>query len=250
MTYRVLAVLLLCSCTADAPVATAPSDAPSAPAKAERAPVLHLSVPDAVTEGAGRYKADWSFDLRVTVDWSVHVHVIPPGQLVPLHRHPANEELALVLGGEGTWETVWVGEEQRSEVWALGFGEAVYSAAGAAHQVRNLGSEALATVVIQRPEFGQNWYLLADEVTSTVPSLQVGTVAPPMFPGWAVGWAGGQPASTLAQERLGFVVSGEGTLSFEDTTLPLTPGYFFKIPPGLEHVVDGEVRWLDVRVSP
>jgi len=223
-----------------------PSDPPPA-----RPPVLHLFIPHAVAEGSARYKADWSFDLRATEAWSVHVHVIPPGQLVPLHRHPDNEELALVMGGTGEWETAWRDGAVRTETWQLGFGDAVFSGPGVAHQVRNRGPETLATVVVQRPEFGQNWYLLRDEVEHAAPSVRVSEDVPPMFAGWAVAWAGADadPGSS-GRERLGFVVEGEGNLTFEDRALPLAPGHFFKIPAGLEHRVEGTVRFLEVRVSP
>ncbi|GEM_PF-1794377 len=256
-----LAVLLSVGCSSPTAPTSPPAGAPDggphgapdgeavAPTPA-RPPVLHLSIPDAVAEGRARYKADWSFDLRATEAWSVHVHVIPPGQLVPLHRHPDNEELALVMGGAGEWETVWVADERRTETWTLGFGDAVYSAPGSAHQVRNRGPETLATVVVQRPEFGQNWYLLADEVMEGKPSVPVRDVVPPMFEGWSVAWAGpDETAGAADRERLGFVVEGEGTLSFEDTTLPLRPGHFFKVPPGLSHRVAGPLRFLEVRVG-
>jgi mannose-6-phosphate isomerase-like protein (cupin superfamily) len=233
--------MLLVGCSA----APAPEEPPP-----DRAPVLLVSIPQKAASGADRFKADWSFDLRATEAWSVHVHVIPPGQLVPLHQHPHNEELALVMGGVADWKTVWVDGERREMEGRMTFGVSLHSPAGAAHQVRNRGPETLVTVVVQRPEFGQNWYLLEEEVLSPARSTVLAPGDPiEIFQGWDVRWSAADPEPVQwPSERLGFVVEGNGTLAFEDRRLPLTAGHFFKVPPGLSHRVTGSLRFLDVAV--
>ena len=62
-----------------------------------------------------------------------------------------------------------------------------------------------------------------------------------------VAWRGGDEGRvTRAHESFGFVVAGEGRLRFEDTVLPLRPGHFYKVPPGLAHAVEGDLRRLMV----
>ena len=210
-----------------------------------------MPILEKVADGAQRFKADWSFDLRVADAWSVHVHVIPPGQMVPLHHHPENEELTLSVAGVGEWTTVWDKGGPGSETSSLAPGMFAHSPPGAAHQVRNRGEETLVTAVVQRPEFGQNWYLLAEDVTASERSTVVspGGAFESVFSGWEVAWEGPDPdPKTLDGERLGFVVSGEGSLDFEDRKVPLEGGYFFKVPSGLPHRISGDPRLLSVRI--
>ncbi len=265
----VLTLLGLLACGPDAPVEP-PAPSPAAP---EREPVVHVQVPDKVAEGAGRFKADWSFDLVTGSDWSAHVHVIPEGQLVPAHRHPENDELVFVAAGEGQWtshyweeggtfaptgpgsEAMGVGFRRpgvRSPAWTVQAGDAVLSPAGSVHAVRNRQPTPLATIVVQRPEFGQNWYLLPDEVESPQRSRAflpagrsqeaisgVGPQRPddPAFDGWALDWLDGDPTTEQPTdgETLYLVSRGAGSLLFEEHQLPLEPGTFVKTPPGLRH---------------
>jgi len=219
-------------------------------------------VPDKVAEGSGSFKADWSFDLVAGQAWSAHVHVIPQGQLVPAHQHPENDELVFVASGAGEWashhweEAGAGGAGVRSPSWRLAAGDAVVSPSGSVHSVRNHDEAPLATVVLQRPEFGQNWYVVPAEVRSERRSrtflpegrsaelLSPGSAgserpADPAFEGWTVDWhqAGAEPAEVPAgaAELLYMVSRGAGSLAFEEHSLPLQPGTFVKMPPGLQH---------------
>lgn len=199
---------------------------------------MHVDVPAKAAEGAGAFKADWSFDLVVSAAWSAHVHVIPPGQLVPWHRHPEHDELVFVAAGRGTWL-------QGEGGFEVGPGDAVESAKGVVHGVRNRSQEPLVTVVVQRPEFGQNWYVVPGEVAEPGASRRVSD-ASSAFEGWGVGWWGGGAADETA---LYFVASGLGALSFEDTRLPLRPGVFVKAPAGRRVELEGEgLRLLRISI--
>lgn len=260
-----LPLLLLLACGPE--IAPAPSPA--------REPVIHVHIPDKLTEATGRFKADWSFDLVTGLSWSAHVHVIPQGQLVPAHRHPDNDELVFVAAGEGWWmghhwnegdthaprgpgsEAMGVGYGHpgvRSPTWEIHPGDAVLSPAGSVHAVRNREPAPLATVVIQRPEFGQNWYLLPEEVRSpqrsrefrpqtrapaTIPGVDPQRQDDPVFEGWSIDWieppASAPDSTHVATETLYLASRGGGSLTFEQTTLPVVPGTFIKVPPGLAH---------------
>ncbi len=245
------------------------SEEPAVPSEPSRESVVHVPVPDKVAEGAGGFKADWSFDLVAGQAWSAHVHVIPQGQLVPAHQHPENDELVFVASGSGEWvshhweeaglvrsEPGVHGAGVRSPSWRLAAGDAVVSPSGAVHSVRNREEAPLATVVLQRPEFGQNWYVVPGEVRSERRSraflppgrsvdllslAEAGAQRPadPVFEGWTVDWheVGTEPSDVPAGEaELLYMVSrGGGSLAFEEHSLPLQPGAFVKMPPGLQH---------------
>lgn len=218
-----MAVLLGCS----APEAASP----------DREPLIHVDVPRKAAEGVGRFKADWSFDLVATADWSAHVHVIPQHQLVPPHRHPDNDELMFVAGGEAEWQS-WTADGPVGGVRSVG--SAVVAPAGVVHSVRNRAGEPLVSIVLQRPEFGQNWYLLPAEVEGTATSVDYapGDAAPAAFAGWTLEWTGATTGNSEGDTLL-MVRSGTGTLAFEDTVLPLLPGTFAKVPPGLTYNTSG-----------
>jgi mannose-6-phosphate isomerase-like protein (cupin superfamily) len=272
LTTTLSLALLLVACGRSPTAQPAPSSTP----EATREAVVHVHVPDKVAEGTGRFKADWSFDLVTGSSWSAHVHVIPQDQLVPAHRHVGNDELVFIAAGEGLWmghhyeeggafaptgpgsEAMGVGFTRpgvRSPSWEVATGDAVVSVAGAVHAVRNREAAPLATVVVQRPEFGQNWYLLPDEVRSGertrafLPDSRTprppdgrGPVRPhdPVFDGWSLDWLEAAPGDVAAEpaETLYLAAGGDGTLSFEDKALPLRAGTFVKIPPSLPHRID------------
>ncbi len=229
-------LLLLVGCS-PAPSVQAPP--PPAPASTPRKPpIVHVDVPAKAAEGAGRFKADWSFDLVASEAWSAHVHVIPQGQIVPWHRHPENDELVFVAAGTGTWL-------QGGEGFAVRAGDAIESARGVVHGVRNLDPEPLVTVVIQRPEFGQNWYVVPSEIEEPGASA-AGDDVGHAFEGWDVGWWGGGEEDGTA---LYLVAAGEGVLSFEDVRLPLRPGVFVKATAGRVRSLAGEgLRVLRVEI--
>lgn len=206
-----------------------------------RRPVLLVPVPAKATEGSPRYPADWSFDIRAEEDFSVHVHVIPPGQMVPLHRHPSNWELTFIASGVAEWTGVAAADGGlETETLTLSTGEAAIAPIGAAHQVRNRGESLLAAVVVHQPEFGQNWYLPRDEVTSSARSYLLGATPqtdPPA--GWAVSWeALGE--HDRDRDHVVLVAAGAGTLAFEDKRLPLAPGDVASVPGGLHHTISGD----------
>lgn len=262
--------------------------APQFAANPGREPLVHVDVREKTAEGAGRFLADWSFDLVAHGAWSAHVHVIPGGQVVPPHRHPGNDELVFVAEGSGEW-LAWerdgdgapraVGDGAtddppaaplRSSTFAIAAGDAVLSPRGSVHGVRNRGPGLLATIVVQRPEFGQNWYVLADDAFGSVRSrpfgvaqalpdpLEATTVAAPEpapFAGWTLSWAtAGRDGTARAgeqAERLYMVAQGEGTIAFEEHVLPLRAGIFVKVPPGLDHRIEAGgagLEWLEVHI--
>ncbi len=225
LTLASLAVLIGCS----APVA-APSD---------REPLIHVHVPEKVSEGAGGFKADWSFDLVASADWSAHVHVIPKDQLVPPHRHPDNDELVFVAAGNAEWQS-WTAAGPVGG--SRGVGSTIVAPAGVVHSVRNRAADPLATIVLQRPEFGQNWYLLPSEVEGSATSVDFapGSDAPAAFAGWTLGWTAAGDAPASGRDTLLMVRSGDGSLQFEETSLPLLPGTFVKVPPTLAYSLQGD----------
>ena len=255
-TLALLLVLVACGPSPEA------QPTPSAAPESAREPVIHVHVPDKVADGQGRFKADWSFDLVTDSSWSAHVHVIPQGQLVPAHHHPENDELVFVAGGEAWWMGHhWDGTQVQSPAWAAATGDAVLSAAGSVHAVRNRESAPLATVVIQRPEFGQNWYLLPEEVrspgrTGSFLPPDRGGAAPaldgPIFEGWSLDWIEADAAERTDDTDVLYLASaGSGELAFEEHALGMSPGTFARVPPGLAHGVrpgpDG-LRLLRVRI--
>jgi len=220
------------------------SDTEAAPSSTEAPPpdkgtILHLHVPNKSAEGAGKFKADWSYDLVVRDGWSAHVHVIPPGQLVPLHHHPENDELSWVAAGVGVWTGVTATGGETTQ--PIGAGDSIVVPRGAAHAVRNSGTEDLSIVVLQRPSFGQNWYLRATDVTSNIPSgpLAPGQPFPSEFFGdWVLGSEEAlTDAQGTAEDNLYFVRAGNGILRFEGTELPLRAGHFVAAPKGRTHSI-------------
>lgn len=217
--------------------------APSTPIPPDRDPILIVPVPAKAAEGDHRYAADWSFDLKDAEHMSVHVHVIPPGQMVPIHRHPENWELTFVAGGEGEWSTVVAGSEGPERTTTLlRAGQAAVAPPGAVHGVRNRGTELLAAVVVHRPRFGQNWYLPEAEVTSTVPASPLGESAPAVPEGWTVGWTDGGDAEAEGDRVLLF--AGAGSVSFEEREVPVAPGTVAIFPPGVPHISRGRALAL------
>lgn len=203
-----------------------------------RKPVLILSVPDKAAEGSARYEADWSFDIRDEQRFSVHVHVIPPGQMVPLHQHPRNWELSFVAAGSAEWAGVAVVDGETTRFGGeLAVGEGFVAPAGAMHEVRNRGAETLAVVVVHQPRFGQNWYVPEGEVVSNVRVVPIGESDIAAPEGWSVGWVDGE--GTASGDRI-LLVAGSGTVSFEDKVVPITPGTVASFPPGLAHTLAGE----------
>ncbi len=80
-------------------------------------------------------------------DFAAPVHfvdhaVLPPGTSIGLHRHGADEELYLVLEGEGTLV-------RDGETIAVGPGTVVVNRAGGEHGLRNTGSVPLRLFVIE-----------------------------------------------------------------------------------------------------
>ena len=280
-----LAVLLMLPLGCGGPDALEPQSAPepaglpaaetARPPAAEpvRESLVHVDIPAKVAEGQGDFKADWSFDLVANERWSAHVHVIPQHQLVPAHQHPDNDELVFVAAGRGEWSSwTWdpatlrvhprdVGAAQerhgsvRNAAWELATGSVTLSPKGSVHGVRNRQPEPLTTVVLHRPEFGQNWYVVPAEVRSETASGEFDPAQPGgAFEGWTIRWLQGdalsglQPASP--SDQLYFVAAGQGALYFEEHRLPLRPGVFVKVPPALDHELraEGSLRVLQVRI--
>ena len=227
----------------------------SATASTPRESLIHLSIPQKSSQGTAQFNADWSYDLVVGEGWSAHVHVIPPGQFIPARHHLENDELSFVAEGKGEWFS-WV-KGQELSTRTIGVGDTLIAPKGAVHGVRNPGPADLSVVVIHRPSFGQNWYLRPSEMISDIPSELVpsGTAFPQDFlTGWTLGDAGSQEPTSVAADSLYLVKGGTGTLSFEETTLPLLAGHFVKVPPGLQHRIDArpdekaDLNYLFVRI--
>jgi mannose-6-phosphate isomerase-like protein (cupin superfamily) len=216
-----------------------------------------------VAEGAATFQADWSFDLAEGPGWTMHAHVIPEGQLVPLHHHPVGEELVWIAGGTASWQSLARGEAHMAHLFTdlAPFGLA-WTPPGVAHAVRSRQAPPLVAVVLSRPAFGQNWYLLPDEVTSLGRSALVanGEPLPPgLLPGWATSWLGADDVGTpraASADTLYLVGDAVGRLRFEDRDLPVEPALFVRIPPGLTHTLAvpaeqaGRVLRIEVPPSP
>jgi quercetin dioxygenase-like cupin family protein len=231
-------ILLLLGCAPEPPAVPVEPVLVPVPPPLGQPSIVHVDVPAKAAKGAAQFKADWSFDLVASKAWSAHVHVIPQGQIVPWHRHPENDELVFVASGRGTWL-------QAGGEFDLVAGDAVESAPGVVHGVRNLDAEPLVTVVMQRPEFGQNWYVVPSEIADPGASARIQTEASALE-GWQIDWWGGGEADDAA---LYLVADGTGSLSFEDTELPLRPGVFVKAPAGRARTLSGPgLRLLRVRI--
>jgi len=236
-TTPILLLGLLSACSAPEPTAPAPADPPPTQS-ADREPLIHVHVPDKVAQGQGSFKADWSFDLIASESWSAHVHVIPQHQLVPPHRHPENDELTFVASGKAEWGNWTTGGV---DTFVLSQGEAMIAPMGTVHSVRNRKPEPLAAIVVHRPEFGQNWFVLPGEVDTDRVAGRFGRSdrVPGAFDGWDLTWVTDVDDPGGDADVLYLVGGGEGTLSFEETTLPMKPGTFVRVPPGLAHRIEG-----------
>jgi len=251
--YLLTLLCVSCSPSADPSQASAPSadQSDSAPS-AQRDPLIHLHVPSKSAEGAARFKADWSYDLVVHEGWSVHVHVIPPGQLVPPHHHPENDELSWVASGRGEWSSWTAGQPPKTS--EIGVGAVVVAPRGAVHSVRNPGPEDLSVVVIHRPSFGQNWYVMPEDVSSSSSSgpLAANEAFPEgFFEGWQLDRSGQETPAAHPADSLYLVGGGSGTLRFKDNILALKPGHFAAVPPGLLHeiaITEGAGEQLELLV--
>jgi mannose-6-phosphate isomerase-like protein (cupin superfamily) len=240
-----LPLLLLVACApAPAPEAT-PQPLVEAP-KPKREPLLHVDVPAKAAAGRDDFVADWSFDLVDRPEWSLHAHVVPEGQLIPWHRHAANDELVFVASGTAELLGWWKDGEGRE---AKPSGSVFGATKNAVHGTRNRGPGDLATVVLQRPRFGQNWFLEREDVDSPTapwtwaaggaPLSMAGGEAAPGFDGWTLGWAALGPREARAADTVYFVAAGEGSLAFEGKRLPLAPGVVAVVPPTLAHELAG-----------
>jgi len=236
-----LSLVSLAGCPSPSSAPPPPMPEPTPPA---REPVLIVPVPDKAAEGSARYAADWSFDIRDEEHFSVHVHVIPPGQMVPLHQHPDNWELSFVAAGVAQWTGVAVVDGERARFGgSIGVGQGFVAPSGAFHEVRNQGAETLAVVVVHQPRFGQNWYVPEAEVLSNIRAAAIGAqVQGP--DGWRVGWVDGGEV-TAAGDRI-VLVLGEGSIAFEDRVVPVAPGTVASLPPGLAHTVSGRALSVEV----
>lgn len=241
-----LLLFALCACAGPPPSPEVPIS-PAGAVAASRPPVVLMPVPDKAVEGSAQYAADWSFDIRAAEHFSVHVHVIPPGQMVPLHVHPKNWELTFVASGTAEWTGVArAGDELASVATVVGPGSAMVAPVGAAHQVRNRGTDLLAAVVVHQPEFGQNWYLPADEVVGSAQSRRAdGVIEAPA--GWDVSWIVAADG-VEERERILLVAAGVGTLGFEEKRLPLLPGHVASVPAGLSHGISGDAGFRALSV--
>ena len=258
-----LLVVVLSACPQAPP--PAPPEPPPAPSVTAAAPpgredLIHSPLRHEVARHALKYTADWSFDLLVTPGWSAHAHVIPSGQLIPLHHHAQGEELVWMAGGTASWQSLARGELNRSGLFEdLGADSLVWSPAGVAHGVRNRGELPLVAVVLSRPPFAQNWYLLPGEVESERRSTVILPSAPlpeGIYPGWTLRWLSPEDVATprpgTAADLLYFVGEASGSLRFEDKELPIEPSLFIRVPPGLAHTLvvgpDQAKRVLEIRV--
>lgn len=260
------AVVLGCSSPppepAPEPATAAPAGTPTAPT---REPLLLVDVAAKAAEGSADFVADWSFDLVDRPEWSLHTHVIPAGQLIPVHRHRDNDELVFVAGGTAEGLAWWAADGVQEDRSTHRMGSVFGATRGAAHGVRNRGPELLATVVLQQPRFGQNWYLERADVDSATPpwfwpnTTNAGPVAGPSpslgdpptsvgFDGWTLGWRSMGPREPREADTIYFVAAGEGTLRFEDKALPLTPGVVAVVPPTLAHELSGTARVFEVEI--
>jgi mannose-6-phosphate isomerase-like protein (cupin superfamily) len=218
----------------------------------QREPLLHIPIRDKLQEAPDHFKADWSFDLigpefLGSDAWSAHVHVIPKDQLVPAHHHPQNDELVWIVSGEAQWLS-WTASGGRSAPTELKAGALAIAPATSVHAVRNRDAEPLAALVLHRPSFGQNWYVMEDEVTSEITSGELpsdGSIPEGFLDGWEIGSMsfedGRHEDPGFAGDILLLVRGGRGQLVFEDKELPLWPGVFVRVPPALPYsVVDAE----------
>lgn len=219
---------------------------PNAPEPPRREPLLHVPILHKVAEGSARHPADWSFDLYVAPTYTIHTHVLPEDSLVPLHHHPGGEELVFVAAGQLGWASLVAGERLVGESFRpVAEFAAVHTAPGVAHAVRNEQPRTAAAIVISRPPFAQNRHLLDEDVASEGRSIVL-TAGSPIpsgaFSGWTMEWldAAATSAERVAEnaDTFYFVGAVSGTLTFEDRTLPVEPGLFVRVPPGLKHRMD------------
>lgn len=80
-------------------------------------------------------------DLRSACDFADYA-VLPPGTSIGVHRHGANEEIYLVLDGEGTMTL-------DGETFRVGKGDVVLNRSGGEHGLRNDGTAPLRLFVVQ-----------------------------------------------------------------------------------------------------
>lgn len=261
-----VAVVLAAACVPEEPPLGPPRDPPPAvqpaadPPPPAREPVLHVPILHKVAEGSQRYPADWSFDLFTSDRFTIHTHVLPEDTLVPLHHHPDGDELVFLASGTASWASPVAGERLTAAAFRpVPAFSAVWTPRGTAHAVRNEEPRPTAAVVFSRPPFAQNRYLLDEDVPNEGRSRVVnsGEAFPAeAWEGWTVRWLADTDAGADLRhegaDTFYFVGDCQGTLKFEDQALPIEPGLFVRIPPGLAHRVEvpaeAAARVLSVRV--
>lgn len=154
-----LPLLLACGQPPDTEPADAPPTAP---------PATHYSF-DLKTQVSDFAEArpeatDGEFKVYASAVASVHMHVIAPGQMCPLHIHRETHEATVIVSGEPLIKHVWgdgdglAFAESRSEV-----GDLVLSRPFTGHAWINAGEEHQGNLVIASPPFDGNLYLYAND---------------------------------------------------------------------------------------
>ncbi|AUY49049.1 cupin domain-containing protein [Streptomyces sp. CB01881] len=165
-------------------------------------------------------------------DWEAVEWVrLPPGGVSGEHRHTRTREVDVLLTGNG--EITLDGRP-----YAVGAGDAVLTAAGTRHGLRNLGASALERLVIELPA---QWDTAAAVGSTVIRDLRnAGPVDPsavlggPLrllrFARLAPGERDGHAADGV--EHTLFVTAGGGRAAAGNVRLPLRPGVALTLPLG------------------
>ncbi|MFI6843811.1 cupin domain-containing protein [Kitasatospora sp. NBC_00085] len=156
---------------------------------------------------------------------------IPPGGVSGEHLHTRTREISVVLAGNGV-----VTLDGRP--YAVGAGDAVLTAVGTRHCLRNLGAGALERLVIELPAELDGDALVGSTVIRDL--RRTGPVDPSALLGGPLRLL--QSARLASRERAGhtadgvehtlFVTAGSGRAAAGDVRVPLRPGTALTLPLG------------------
>ena len=134
----------------------------------ETQPELEVIDIGAYVDAAVREHPDWpdivSSAYYRTSGASVHVHVMGPRQICPLHLHETTDEATVVVSGTADVSFAFGRDGVRtSDRGRFAEGSVIYSPKYCGHEWSNGGDAPLANLVFTAPRFTGNRYVRSDE---------------------------------------------------------------------------------------
>lgn len=152
----------------DPEVPAAASPAAAVPDRPAQAPPETLQVIDMAARlkkisGTNADAPDLSQTFFSSPAATVHMHVMGPGQICPLHIHRKGDEVTVIVGGAADVTQIH-GPDLARETGVVTAGGAVASPRLCGHEfVNTSGTEALGNLVFSLPPFDYNLYVRPDD---------------------------------------------------------------------------------------